>query len=118
MWDDYLTTLRQEFNAEDGSFLIKLRPGLDWDKEAFSRLITAMEQCCRRYAQNDRVERWLAAGFWYIPGFVRAWTNHPNFPHVYPQEYYDKAYARLDDLAYWFFVGESPYIGDAAFEPL
>src|SRR5579872_1860937 len=116
--DDDRATLRQEFNGEDDSFLIKLRPGLDWDKEAFSRLITAMEQCCRQYAQNDRVERWLAHGFWYVPDFVRSWTSHPNFPHQYPQEYYDQAYAQLEDLAYWFFVGESPSIGDAAVDPL
>lgn len=41
--DDYLTILRREFEAEDGSFLLSLRVHADWDKAAFSRLVRAME---------------------------------------------------------------------------
>ncbi len=113
-----LAVLRSEFEAHDGSFLIQLRPRLTWDKAAFSRLIAVMEQCCRDYADNDLLDRWIAQGFWYIPTFVKAWTTHPNFPREHEQAYYDAAYRRLDDLAYWYFWGQSPYIGDAGFDPL
>ena len=60
----------------------------------------------------------MANGFWYVPSFVREWTTHPNFPRVHSTEYYQKAYERLDDLAYWFFYGESPYLNGTGFEPM
>ncbi len=106
-----LEVLRQEFTASDGSFLIQLRPGLVWDKEAFSRLVTAMEACCKAYEGKESLERWLAQGFWYLPWFVKHWTGHPNFPRPQPEEYYTNAIDRLSDLAYWFFMGYSPYEG-------
>lgn len=117
--NDYLTALRNEFEAAgEDSFLIQIRPHLDWDKAAFTRLITAMKTCCEHYNKQDKLDRWVAEGFWFIPTFVRDWTTHPNFPRVHAEEYYERAYKRLDDLAYWFFQGESPYIGNAGFDPL
>ena len=118
MADDALDALRAEFEADAGSFLLQLRINLVWDTEAFSRLDVAMIRCCRMHADHDTLERWLAWGFWYVPGFVRDWTTHPDFPRRHSQEYYDRAYKRLDDLAYWFFSGQSPYIGDAGFDPI
>jgi hypothetical protein len=64
------------------------------------------------------LDRWMAEGFWYVPSFVRDWTTHPNFPRIHNAEYYQKAYQRLDDLAYWFFFGESPYLNESGFEPM
>ena len=116
--DNYVEVLRNEFEAGDGSFLIKLRPDLDWDKEAFSRLVVAMQLYCEKHAGSETLERWVAFGFWYIPRFVRDWTTHPNFPHQYPDNYYEQAYQRLDDLAYWYFMGESPYLDGAGFGPI
>ncbi len=118
MGTDYRTELRQEFEAADGSFLLRLRCQLEWDGAAFSRLVTAMEACCQETAGADSLERWQAELFWYIPDFVRSWTTHPNFPRVHPEEYYEQAYQRLDDLAFWYFMGESPYEGDAGFPPI
>ena len=111
--DNYLEILRSEFEAEDDSFLIKLRSELMWDQAAFNQLSSAMKVCCERQVSSEPVERWLARGFWYVPGFVRDWTTHPNFPKVYPAEYYESAYRRLDDLAFWFFFGESPFEKDS-----
>jgi hypothetical protein len=74
-------------------------------RAAFSRLVAAME-------------RWIAEGFWYYQGFVRDWTSHPNFPRPYGESYYEVAYKRLSDLAYWMFMGESPYEGDGPLQPL
>jgi hypothetical protein len=98
--ENYLCILKNEFDAGDGSFLIKLRPNLEWDKDAFTRLICAMQMYCEQRRKSEMVEFWLAQGFWFIPGFVRDWTSHPDFPRVHSQEYYEKAYRRLDDLAW------------------
>ena len=42
--DDYLAILRREFEADEGSFLLRLRVEAEWDREAFSRLVGVMEQ--------------------------------------------------------------------------
>jgi len=116
--DDYLAILKHEFEAGDQSFLIKIRVWLDWDRAAFTRLATAMHVYCLKHAGAVVVERWLAEGFWYLSTFTRDWTTHPNFPRIYGETYYLQAYAQLDDLAYWFFVGSSPYEERFIFEPL
>jgi len=115
---DYLAILKNEFEAGDDSFLIKIRIELNWDKAAFRRLTDAMLDYCRNQSHGETLERWLAHGFWYIPDFTRSWTTHPSFPRIHEAEYYEKAYQRLDALDYWFFVGESPFIDDTGFAPL
>ncbi|KAM3091698.1 hypothetical protein ACKFKF_32730 [Phormidesmis sp. 146-12] len=110
--DNYLTILKKEFEAEEGSFLIQLRPDLTWNKAAFARLTLVMQACCEEYSQTATLDRWIAQGFWYIPSFVRDWTTHPNFPQIHTPEYYEQSYQELDDLAYWFFMGESLYNND------
>lgn len=118
MAEPYLEILKREFAAEDGSFLIQLRPNLVWDKEAFSRLVIAMEACCKAWEGQDSLERWMVEGFWFVSQFVKDWTAHPSFPRPHPQEYYESALKRLDDLAYWFFTGCSPYEVGHELEPL
>ena len=105
----YLDTLKHEFEARDDSFLLQLRTQMKWDKASFSRLVLTMKIYCQNEVGAELVERWIAMGFWYIPQFTRDWTTHPNFPRVHSEDYYQKAYRLLDDLAYWFFMGESPY---------
>lgn len=104
----FLALLRREFEADEGSFLLRLRGDMEWDRAAFSRLVEAMESCCRRGEGSERLERWQVAGFWYLSWFVRSWTSNPNFPRPYPAEYYESAYERLEDLACWFFFGQNP----------
>lgn len=116
--DDYLVILRNEFEAGEGSFLIQIRPYLNWDKVAFTRLILAMQTCCEQSYHLDKLDRWIAEGFWFIPDFVQTWTTHPNFPRVHSEEYYDKAYERMRDLAWWFFMAESPYMDGTGFDPI
>jgi hypothetical protein len=70
-----------------------------------------MESCCRGTADDDVLDRWVANGFWYLSWFVKQWTTHSGFPRRHPKEYYDEAYRLLDDLAYWYFMGESPSPG-------
>ena len=113
-----MAVLKNEFEAGAGSFFIKLRPGLEWDKAAINQLTAAMK-CCAEIKSNDtKLDRWLAEGFWFVPRFVREWTTHPNFPKVYSDEYYTKAFSQLDDLAYWYFMGQSPFENGKNFEEL
>jgi hypothetical protein len=116
--EDFMTILKNEFDAGEGSFLIKLRPNLEWDKDAFNRLATAMKLYAESKSNEPKLERWVAEGFWFVPRFVREWTTHPNFPKVHAADYYERAFTRLDDLAYWYFMGQSPYESRKHFEEL
>jgi len=110
--------LRHEFEASDGSFLIKLRTHLEWDKNSFNRLTELMLQYLRERPPDAPIPRWVAEGFWFLDGWVRDWSSHPCFPKHHGDEYYAAAYERLHDLAYWLFTGASPYEGASGFDPL
>src|SRR4051812_3400246 len=116
--EDFMVILKNEFDAGQDSFLITLRPNLEWDKEAFDRLTSAMKLCAEEESSKPKLERWVAFGFWYIPKLVREWALHPNFPKAHAVDYYEKAFTRLDDLAYWYFLGQSPYTEGTGFEKL
>jgi hypothetical protein len=136
MADEWYGTLQHEFNAHEGSFLLQLRTELVWDKVAFSRLTAAMLECCKAYDisadppsthwpgspyYEASIPRWLAEGFWYLSSFVRDHTSHPAWREKIAREpdYYDQAYERLADLAYWFFTGQSLYLdGDKSYVPM
>jgi hypothetical protein len=107
---NYLEGLKNEFDAEDGSFLINLRGGMIWDKHSFVWLVTLMQTCCKETNIEEKLDRWIAEGFWYIPQFSKDWSSHPNFPKHHSSKYYEKAYCLLDDLAYYFFTGNHPRI--------
>lgn len=114
--DDNLRKLKKHFlSTEDedceDTFLIQVRAKLKWDKELFLILVAEMQNCCQRYESKDLIEKWIAEGFWYIPQFVRDWTTHPNFPKQYSEEYYEKAFSLLDDLAFYFFTSSNPRMG-------
>jgi hypothetical protein len=115
---DYEPILRREFDEEEGSFMLRLRCELEWDKVAFSRLVRAMERCAVDNSGRQSLERWIAEGFWSLEDFLPEWTSHPNFPRPHGESYYQAAHQRLRDLAYWLFVGESPYEGGGPLEPL
>lgn len=104
-----MAMLRREFEAGDGSFLIGLRAGLEWDRAAFSRLEQAMRRACEQTQDQDRLERWMAEGFYYLSRFVRDFTSHPDFPRPKPAQYHQECLQRLDDLADWFFQGHHNY---------
>jgi hypothetical protein len=116
--EDFMTILRNEFDAGESSFLIKLRPNLEWDKVAFNRLIAAMKLCAERESSEQKLERWVAEGFWFVPRFIRDWATHPNFPRVHAKDYYERAFTRLEDLAYWYFMARSPYEDGRYFDDL
>lgn len=109
MMQDILATLRYEFDAEENSFLLKMRCNLEWDARAFEILIDAMQAYLESDRDKEHIDRWIAQGFWFANHYVKYWTSHPAFPKQLPESYYECAYQRLYDLAYWFFAGESPY---------
>ncbi|SBT45424.1 hypothetical protein [Micromonospora auratinigra] len=108
--DDFLPVLRAEFDAEEGSFLLTVRCDLRWDRAAFSRLERAMRAACQAYADRDRLDRWLAEGFFSVATWVRDHTSHPDFPRPLPESYYEACLERLWELADWFFRGEHVYL--------
>lgn len=105
--DDWRDTLRSEFQAEDGSFLAIAQDECRWDKDAFRDLVEAMRDCCVRCAEDEQLDRWMAHGFFYIPAFVRAWTQQPGFDRP-GEAYWQRAIALLEVLSHWFFWGEPP----------
>jgi hypothetical protein len=144
MSDGWYETLQHEFSADEGSFLLQLRTGMIWDKAAFTRLTTAMLECCKAYDRTYRpsetlpvsetqveqrlrdyyqqsVPRWLAEGFWFAYEFTKGHTSHPAWAEKIAREpgYYDKAYDRLFNLADWFFTGHCGSLDpDKAFAPM
>ncbi|MEU2663833.1 hypothetical protein [Micromonospora sp. NPDC007220] len=107
--DDALRVLRREFESVEGSFLLRLRCELVWDRAAFSRLEQAMRVGCEQYESHDDLPRWVAEGFYEVSHFVAEWTAHPNFPRPQPAQYYQDCLERLRDLTDWFFRGWHAY---------
>lgn len=97
--------LQQEFNGEDGSFLIQLRCDFHWDKSAFYRLITTMYQVANDFEHSDNLPKWIAQGFWYVEWFTKNWTEHQNFPKP-ESNYHTNALETLQNLSWYLFVGE------------
>ncbi|MFD8676523.1 hypothetical protein ACFV1A_26015 [Streptomyces seoulensis] len=107
--DEIIAVLRQEFDAEDGSFLLRLRGDLAWDRSAFTRLERAMRAACEQSQGDEKLDRWLAEGFYEVATWVPAWTSHANFPRPTPETYYEDCIERISDLAGWFFRGWHGY---------
>ena len=103
--------LRSEFDAEEGSFLLKIRCELEWDREKFKAATSAMYKAADEWRQRDSIPRWIAQGFWYFETFVPTWTSHPNFPRP-ESEYYHTSVQLIRDLSYFLFIGESLYEDD------
>ena len=108
---DARAVLRQEFDSEPGSFMHRLYVDRVWDRSAFSRLERAMREVCRDYGgqDQDRLERWLAEGYFVSATWVRDHTSHPSFPRPDPRDYYEACLERLWELADWFFRGYHVY---------
>ncbi|MEU5127012.1 hypothetical protein [Streptomyces mobaraensis] len=102
-------TLKQEFDAEEGSFLLRLRGDLEWDRAAFTRLERAMRVACEQSQGDEKLDRWLAEGFYEVAMWVPTWTSHPNFPRPTPDTYYEDCIERISDLTSWFFRGWHDY---------
>jgi hypothetical protein len=102
-------TLEREFLAEEGSFLLRLRSDLTWDRTAFTRLERAMRAACAHHQAADRLDRWLAHGFYELATAVPWWTAHPDFSRPDPDAYYEDCLERIGDLADWYFNGQSSY---------
>ena len=103
--------LKREFDAEEGSFLLQARCQLKWDWGAFRALTGAMYDVADEARRKPSIETWIAHGYWFSDTWIKSWTNHPDFPRPSTEAYAD-AIELIHDLAYFLFVGESPYEDD------
>ena len=102
---DWRLILRREFAGDDEGFITRLQQDLIWDRVAFQELVLSMREACLLCAEDEELERWVAHGFFYLPAFVRAWTQQDDFPR--PElEYWRRALTALEELSHWFFWGE------------
>ncbi|KAF9660140.1 hypothetical protein ABHQ57_06755 [Tenacibaculum sp. ZH5_bin.1] len=108
--------LIDELNAENGSFLLELRTDLNWNHDSFINLLTELNAECKRTKENLNLSRDTACGIWYISDFIKNWTEHQNFPKEFAKEYYEKANELINDLAYSYFMAESPYESESEIE--
>lgn len=107
--DEITKVLRREFDAEEGSFLLRLRGDLEWDRAAFTRLEQVMRAACERSQSDEKLDRWVAEGFYEVANWVPSWTSHPNFPKPAPDAYFEDCIERIGDLANWYFRGWHDY---------
>lgn len=105
--EDWWKILHREFRAEDGGFLAIAQAELRWDKNAFRELVEAMRDCCIRCAEDELLDRWMAHGFFYVPAFIRAWSQQDGFERP-DKAYWLRAIELLESLSHWFFWGEPP----------
>lgn len=105
--NDWREILHHEFQGDDGSFLAIAQEERRWDKVAFRELIEAMRDGCVRCSEDDQLDRWMAHGFFYVPAFIRAWSQQEDFEQ--PDEgYWRRAIHLLEVLSHWYFWGEPP----------
>ncbi len=109
-------TLKDELNAENGSFILELRTKLHWNHNSFINLLTEINKEYKRTKENSNLPRDIASGIWYISVFIKSWSEHNSFPKEYVPEYYEKAYEIINDLAYSYFMSESPYQSESEIE--
>ncbi|CAL2091315.1 protein of unknown function [Tenacibaculum sp. 190524A02b] len=64
---------------------------------------------CIRIKETKTVSRETASGVWYISYFIKSLSSHQNFPKKQSKVYYEKAYELINDLAFYYFMGVSPY---------
>jgi hypothetical protein len=103
--------LKRQFDSEKDSFMLIAYGNLRWDWQEFKKLISAMYDVASEVRGQDRIETWIAQGFWYCDTWIRDWTTHPNFQHP-EQPAHDHALELISHLAYFLFFGESPFIDD------
>ena len=101
-------TLQKQFDADYGSFMLIARCELRWDWAAFTSLTAAMYQVADQLRGHQTIDMWIANGFWTCDTWIRQWTGHDDFPRP-DRMHYDAALGLLHDLAYFLFMGESPY---------
>jgi hypothetical protein len=95
--------LKNEFNAEEDSFLLELRTQLNWNKSKFLKLINNMIEYCKSNKDAELLERWAVDGFWYTEHFVKEWTSNDEFIKNEPERYYELSYMILENMRALYF---------------
>ncbi len=103
--------LQNEFDAGVGTFMFKLRCELNWDPEAFTKLTFLLYRAADELRGRENIPTNIAQGFWFCDTWIKDWTSHDNFPRP-ERQYYEESLELVHDLAYFLFLGESPYEDD------
>jgi len=109
---DWRSVLKYEFEGGEGSFMLQIRCGPGWDKEAYLRLFNAMLECCKAHDGQTHIERWIAEGFWWLDFYPRYNLERSENK----TDYYANAVTNFNHLAFWLFAGEGR--ADNEFEPI
>jgi hypothetical protein len=104
--------LKNELNAEEGSFLLELRTGISWNHNSFINLLKEAHKEYQNTKNDSELNREIAEGIWYISHFIKEWSSHESFPKIYSDTYYSKAYDLIHDIADQYFMGESAYTSE------
>jgi hypothetical protein len=99
--------LIDELNAENGSFILELRTELNWNHNSFLNLVNELNKEFEVTKNENKLNREIACGIWYISNFIKDWSQHENFQKKLTKEYYTKSYELINDLAYQYFMAES-----------
>jgi len=92
---DWRSVLKYEFEGGEGSFMLQIRCGPGWDKEAYLRLFNAMLECCKAHD--------------FYPRYNLERSENKT-------DYYANAVTNFNHLAFWLFAGEGR--ADNEFEPI
>jgi hypothetical protein len=74
--DEAIEVSRREFDAEEGSFLPRLRGDPAWDRVALTRLERAMRAAGEQCQGDEKLDRWPADGFHEVATRAPMWTSH------------------------------------------
>ena len=103
--------LIEEFEAGEGSFLLRLRTELIWDWDAFYRCTSLVYDVACISNGSKSIDTPIAQGFWMMDTWVREWTSHESFNRPKNVEY-EQALLLLHELTQFLFEGVSPYQDD------
>jgi hypothetical protein len=67
--DNWREVLSKEFSGGEDSLLFAIYFG-HWNSTAYERLVLAMQECCRALHGQEKIERWIVAGFYDLSQLV------------------------------------------------
>ena len=98
----FLSELKQQFDAEDNTFLMTIRDELYWNWDQFFSLSSLMYQVADTFHHQEEIDKWIAEGFWFCDTWIREWTMHSYFPQPSPEQH-EGALNLIHDLAFYLF---------------
>ncbi|MDP4177122.1 MAG: hypothetical protein Q8900_02115 [Bacillota bacterium] len=115
--EKYINDLLDELKGEENSFILNIRCKIEWKHDSFIKLVRIMRYYCSNRENEEKLDKNIAEGFWFVSWFIKDWTSHENFrkTNKFPDEYFNKAYEIIFDLCYWYFTQECIFISEDTF---